>query len=82
VRDTDGQPGNEIVIHVRTGASRGVHIIRPRTGVVKAYVFAANFTEITGAANLDGQPGDEISVRHGTHGKATIIDRTGTLKIL
>ena len=36
VRDTDGQPGSEIVVHVQNGAARGVHIIRPRTGVVKA----------------------------------------------
>lgn len=74
--DTDGKPGNEIILIMPPG----IRIIRHATGASKDYKISSYSYNIDSVGDADGQPGAEIIISDTSGQVFTIIDRTGAVK--
>lgn len=76
INDFDGAPGNEIAITV----SGTVRIIHPANGITRNYYITSGAYSLAAVSDLDGFPGQELTMRLGTSQTYRIInDRLGTV---
>jgi hypothetical protein len=80
VADTDGQPGQEIVVVLPPSRSSlgGITVIHDRDRTERFYPIPGDFA-IKTVADIDGQPGQEIVVVHAPW-TTLITDRTKTMR--
>ncbi len=78
INDFDGLPGNEVAI---TASGGTVRILHPANGVTRNYFVTSGAYSLLAVGDLDGQPGQEITLRLGTTNNTRVInDRLGTIQ--